>query len=68
MLLSYGEDAKKLQLTSSLFYKDDPQKFDIVAMEGDYANSGFVKRRTFIRANQPLDMIGCIHADLFFPG
>jgi len=66
MLLSYGEDAKKLQLTYSLFYKDDPQRFDIAALEGDNVNSGFIKRRTFIRGSQLLDMIGCIHADIFF--
>jgi len=66
MLLSYGEDAKKSQLTSSLFYKDDPHKFDILDLDGDNANTGFVKRRTFIQGSQQLDMIGCIHADLFF--
>ena len=65
-LLLYGEVAKKSQLTSSLFYKDDPQKFDVSELAGNDANSGFVKRRTFIRANQWLDMIGHIHADLFF--
>jgi len=64
-LLSYGEDAKKSQLTSSLFYKDDPQKFDVLELAGNDANSRFVKRRTFIRASQQLDMIGHIHADLF---
>ena len=65
-LLSYGEDAKKSQLTSSLFYKDDPHRFDSLTTTGDRVNSGFVKRRSFIEGSKQLDMIGRIHSDLFF--
>jgi len=53
-------------LISSLFYKDDLQKFSVADLAGNNANSGFVKRRTFIRASQQLEMIGRIHADVFF--
>jgi len=49
MLLSYKEDAKKTQLTSSLLYQDEPQKFDIVDLDGANAKSGFVTRRTFMQ-------------------
>jgi len=59
MLLLYGLDAKKLQLTSSLYYKDD-------AGIRETANGGIVWRNQFIRQSRLVDMIGCIHADLFF--
>ena len=32
-LLSYGEDAKKMQLTSNLFHKDEPGKFDNMVLQ-----------------------------------
>jgi len=66
MLLSYGDDAKKTQLTSSLYYKDDPGKFNSTHLDGQNANAGFVWRNQFIRKSRSLDMIGRIHADLFF--
>ena len=49
-LLSYGSDAKRSQLTSELFYKDDAGRFDTLEMDGANANSGFVKRNVLIRA------------------
>jgi len=42
-ILSYGEDAKKLQLTSELFYKDEAGKVDETVIEeagGHRPNSG----------------------------
>ena len=65
-LLSYGEDAKTSQLSSSLFYQDDAGKFDNLDMDGDDANDGFVSRNKFIRQSKSVDMIGRIHADLMF--
>jgi len=65
-LLSYGDDAKKTQLTSSLFHKDEAGKFDSTHLDGANANAGFVWRNRFIRESRSLDMIGRIHADLFF--
>jgi len=44
-LLSYGEDAKKSQLTSELFYKDEAGRMDetvIVADGGRHPNSGLL--------------------------
>ena len=34
-LLSYGEDAKKTQLTSALYYKDDVGRMDTVTVDAD---------------------------------
>jgi len=42
MLLSYGDDAKKTQLTSSLYYKDEVGKFDNRDLAGDNVNPGFI--------------------------
>ena len=64
-LLSYGEDAKKTHLTSSLYYKDEAEKFDSLDLDGNNANAGFVWRNQFISQSRSVDMIGRIHADLF---
>jgi len=63
-LLSYGSDAKRSQLTSELFYKDDAGRFDALEMDGANANSGFVKRNALIRASRSFDLIGRVHCDL----
>ena len=66
-LLSYGHDAKKTQLTSALFYKDDAGRMDSVDFDNDDAlNRGLVKRREFSRASTTFDMMGRLHADIFF--
>jgi len=68
-LLSYGEDAKKSQLTSELFYKDDAGRMDETVIEeagGHRSNSGLQKRREFVARSREFDMIGRIHGDIFF--
>jgi len=66
-LLSYGEDSKKSQLTSALFYKDTAGRLDSVDFADAAAvNEGLAKRRTFARQSQEFDMMGRLHADLFF--
>ena len=66
-LLSYGHDAKKTQLASALFYKDDAGRMDSVDFDNDDAlNRGLVKRREFSRASTTFDMMGLLHADIFF--
>jgi len=70
-LLSYGRDAKQTQLTSSLYYKDEAGKFDALHLEAGQddanpVNPGFVWRNQFIAESRSVDMIGRIHADLFF--
>ena len=64
-LLSYGGDAKKSQLTSALYYHDQADRMDSVAFDAT-GNSGLKTRKTFTTTSNPVDMIGRIHADLFF--
>lgn len=67
-LLSYGTDAQKTQLSSSLFYKDTSHRFENgnpLAPSGE-ANEGLKKRSTFTKKSQLVDMIGPIHSDIFF--
>ena len=65
-LLSYGRDAKESQLTSELFYKDVAGKMDAVDVTGAAVNSGFVERVEQTTASKTVDMMGRIHADIFF--
>ena len=66
-LLSDGDDAKKTQLTSELFYTDEAGKMDVVAFGADAAkNSGLMKRAAFTATSNVVDMIGRIHADISF--
>jgi len=68
-LLSYGEDAKKSQLTSELFYKDEAGNMDktvTAAANGYQPNSGLLQRRAFVAGSREFDMIGRIHGDIFF--
>ena len=66
-LLTYGKDAKESQLTSSLFYKDTSGHMDVAVVDGANAtNAGLNKRQTFFSESRITEMIGRIHADLFF--
>ena len=67
-LPSYGEDAKSFQLTSALFYKDQAGTMDSIDV-GDNAalrNNGLMKRRAIGRQSRDFDMMGRLHADIFF--
>lgn len=50
-LLSHGYDSKTSQLTAELFYKD--------------SENGLEKITEFFKESRTVDMIGCIHSDLF---
>jgi len=67
-LLSYGEDAKTSQLTSALFYKDKAGRMDSVDFGADAAlrNDGLFTRRSIARQSREFDMMGRLHADIFF--
>jgi len=69
-LLSYGEDAKKSQLTCELFYKDDPGRMESTLTaadaDGNQPNQGLQTRRNFVTESREFDMIGRIHGDIFF--
>ena len=64
-LLSYGHDAKTSQLTSALYYKDTADNMDSL----DFANKpneGLATRRRLASQSRVIDMMGRLHADIFF--
>jgi len=69
-LLSYGEDAKKSQLSAELFYKDQAGTMDSVLTTADEAgnqpNVGLQQRRALMVESKEFDMMGRIHGDVFF--
>ena len=65
-LLSYGGDAKESQLTSALFYKDQAGRMDVANLAEATRNEGFFKRVQFSKESHLIDMMGRIHADIFF--
>ena len=65
--LSYGPAAKKSQLTAAMFYKDDSGHMeDNNPHANNLGNKGFGKRHAFFEDSSVVDMMGCIHSDLFF--
>ena len=65
-LLTYGEDAKKTQLTSSLYFKDQSGRMDSVDFAAAARNEGLYKRRSVTAGSRTFDMMGRLHADIFF--
>ena len=68
-LLSYGSDAKTLQLTSKMYYKDDTGRMDVFRIRkdaGQLLNTGHLAHRAHAKVSNEFDMIGRIHADIFF--
>ena len=68
-LLSYGSDAKTSQLTSEMYYKDDAGRMDAFRIRKDAGalpNTGHLARRAHSKGSNEFDMIGRIHADIFF--
>jgi len=65
-LLSYGDDAKESQLTSALFYEDQAGRMDVVDFGEATRNRGLWNRSRFTHGSRVVDMIGRIHADIFF--
>ena len=65
-LLSYGRDAKESQLTSALFYKDEAGKMDDTTIAAATRNPGFWLRYGLTSQSKNVDMMGRIHADIFF--
>ena len=71
MLLSYGSDAKASQLTSEMYryYKDNADRMDALRIcedAGALPNTGHLARRAHAKLSNEFDMIGRIHADIFF--
>ena len=68
-LLSYGEDAKKSQLSVELFYNVDAGNMEetiVAAADNRTPNSGLQKRHALITQSREFDMMGRIHGDIIF--
>lgn len=65
-LLSYGPGAKKSQLTCALFYKDEAGKMDTNDPSAAETNKGLVMRSSFTAGGKEVDLVGRLHADIFF--
>jgi len=65
-LLSYNDDTKMSQLMASLFYEDQAGRMDVVDFGEAARNRGLWNRSRFTRGSRVVDMIGRIHADIFF--
>ena len=65
-LLSYGPPAKASQLTAALYYKDAATRFEDGNPHDAAANTGFKKRHAFFEGGGVVDLMGCIHSDMFF--
>ena len=61
-LLSYGQESKLTQLRAALYIKDTADKMDEVAND----NEGLLARRAYTGESKVVEMMGRIHADLFF--
>ena len=62
-LLSYGESAKKSQLTTMLFIKDSSEAIDDCESSG--GNDGLVERSAYIALSKFLDLQGGLSHDFF---
>ena len=67
-LLNYGDEAKKSQLSMSMFYNDTAGKTGVVnpLAAHDEANLGLKARYEFTKKSLTVDMMGPIHSDIFF--
>ena len=64
-LLSYGEEAKKSQLQSVLWYADDPGKFDKLDPTAADTNTAYKTRARLTEKSRTCDMVGRLHLDMF---
>ncbi|XP_070550460.1 uncharacterized protein F54H12.2-like [Ptychodera flava] len=66
-VLNSSKNAVSTHLTSSLYYKDTPTRFDQAnPLLPQNPNEGLVKRSRFTSESKAVDLIGAIHSDIFF--
>ena len=65
-LLSYGSDSKSTQLGASLYIKDVAGRMEDADPTANDANVGLKERRAFFRNGANVEMLGRIHADIFY--
>ncbi|XP_066485954.1 uncharacterized protein F54H12.2-like [Tiliqua scincoides] len=63
-VLNYGEDALSSQFSAGMFYKDTPGEHDSADLDGQ--NEEFIKRVGLIAESRKIELLGHLHADLFF--
>ncbi len=61
-LLNFSEDTKKSKMSGALYYKDTAGQMDTIGE----ANGGYKKRKVFIARSRKVQMVGQLHADIFF--
>jgi len=64
-LLSYKQNAKTSQLTSALYYKETAGHMDSTTFDNNI-NEGLAARRRLSARSAVIDMMGRLHADIFF--
>ncbi|XP_069035265.1 uncharacterized protein F54H12.2-like [Lepisosteus oculatus] len=63
-VLNYSEETLKTQYSTGLFYKDTAGEHESTILDGP--NQGFRKRASYTTQSRKLELLGHIHADLFF--
>jgi hypothetical protein len=64
-LLSYGSDAKKSQLGSQFWYKDNGDMNQINPHAEGKGNEGFVSRGKLTSTSKSIELMGRLHCDIF---
>lgn len=64
-LLNYSEDTLKSQFCAGLFYKDTAGAMDSIVITNG-PNKGLTQRAVFTEESKEVDLLGPLHADIFF--
>ena len=64
-LLNYSDDTLKSQFSAGLFYKDTAGSMDSIVIANG-PNKGFVQRASYTAESAEVDLLGALHADIFF--
>ena len=65
-LLTYGRDATKSHLASSLFHKDESGNMEDSNPLDKDVNDGIEKRHAYFKDAKTVELMGRIHADMFY--
>lgn len=64
-LLNFSEDTLKSQFSAGLFYKDTAGAMDSIVINNG-PNKGIKQRAVFTAESREVDLLGPLHADIFF--
>ncbi|XP_076743139.1 uncharacterized protein F54H12.2-like [Maylandia zebra] len=64
-LLNFSEDTLKSQFSAGLFYKDTAGDMDSIVISNG-PNKGLKQRAVFTAESREVDLLGPLHADIFF--